>query len=260
MTTWQEVTALLDSAPGDYSVCVWNSHGGQVYGYREQVTRSAASLIKVPLALTVYALQGSTLRAKLDATVTLAESERVEGDGSFDRAPAGTSKTIRELVAHSLIESDNTASNLLIDRVGFDAVNRFLDQLGLQTRLRRKFMDFAALAAGQDNTTTAREMCAIFFHMVRQRYAELLDFLGQSVCDHKLEAGLPPGTLLAHKVGDLPNVEHDAGIVFASPEPYIVAALSVDLPDIETGRRTIAQASGMIWALMTSATPAPHTH
>lgn len=255
MTMWQEITALLDEAPGDYSICVWNSHGSQVYNYQEQTVRSAASLIKVPLALAVYAAQGSTLTAALDMTVTLAEEDRVEGDGSFDRAPAGTTKTIRELVAHALIESDNTAANLLIDRVGFDQVNQFLEHHWMQTRLRRKFMDFAALAAGRDNTTTAQEMCAIFFHMVRQRYAEVLDFLGQSVCDHKLEAGLPPGTLLAHKTGDLPGVEHDVGIVFASPEPYIVAALSVDLPDSETGRRTIAQASGMIWAVMTSAAP-----
>jgi beta-lactamase class A len=247
MTMWQEVTALLDQAPGDYSVCVWNSQGEQIYGYQEEVLRSAASLIKVPLALTVYAAHSSSL----DTIVTLAEADRVEGDGSLDQAPAGTSKTIRELVAHALIESDNTASNLLIDRVGFDQVNQFLERLGLQTRLRRKFMDFAALEAGRDNTTTAREMCAIFFHMVRQRYAEVLDFLGQSVGDHKLEAGLPPGTLLAHKVGDLPGVEHDVGIVFAAPEPYIVAALSAGLPDVETGRHTIAQASGMIWAMMT---------
>jgi beta-lactamase class A len=247
MTEWHEVTVLLDQAPGDYSLCVWNAHGEQMYGYREQVERSAASLIKVPLALAIYASQG----LNLDTSVTLTEADRVEGEGSFDLAPAGTSKTIRELVAHSLIESDNTASNLLIDGVGFEQVNQLLERLGLATRLRRKFMDFAALEAGRDNTTTAQDMCAIFLYLVRQRYAELLDFLGQSVCDHKLDAGLPPGTLLAHKVGDLPGVEHDAGIIFATPEPYIVTALSVNLPDVETGRRTIAQASGMIWALMT---------
>jgi beta-lactamase class A len=252
MTLWNEITTLLDATPGDYSLCVWNARGEQVYGYQEAVVRSAASLIKVPMALAIYAMQESALTAALDLSVTLHEADRVEGEGSFDRAPAGTTKTVRELVAHALIESDNTASNLLIDRIGFDQVNQFIEHLGLQTRLRRKFMDFAALEAGRDNTTTAQEMCAFFYHMVQhQRYAEVLDFLGQSGGDHKLEAGLPPGTLLAHKVGDLPNVEHDAGIIFALSEPYIVAALSVDLPDVETGRRAIAQASGMIWALMT---------
>jgi beta-lactamase class A len=252
MTLWNEVTMLLDATPGDYSVCVWNARGQQVYGYREEVVRSAASLIKVPLALAIYAIHETDLTAALDLSVTLAETDRVEGEGSLDNAPAGTTKTVRELVAHTLIESDNTAANLLIERIGFDPVNRFVEHLGLQTRLRRKFMDFAAMAAGSDNTTTAQEMCALFYHMVQhQRYAEVLDFLGQSVGQHKLEAGLPPGTQIAHKVGDLPGVEHDAGIIIAPSGPYIIAALSVDLPDVETGRATIAQVSGMIWALMT---------
>jgi beta-lactamase class A len=254
MTTWSDVTALLDAAPGDYSVCVWNSRGEQVYGYREHVIRSAASLIKVPLALAVYTAQRLTPMLALDATVTLAEADRVDGEGSFDRAPAGTTKTIRELVAHALVESDNTASNLLIDRLGFEQINRFIADLGLETRLRRKFMDFAALAAGRDNTTTAHEMCALFYHMVQPQYAEVLELLGQSVNDQKLAAGLPPDTPLAHKVGDLPNVEHDAGIVFTPNGPYIVAVLGVALPDVVHGRSTIAQTSRLIWELMTNAT------
>ncbi|HEX6288869.1 MAG TPA: serine hydrolase [Herpetosiphonaceae bacterium] len=255
MSAWSDITALLNAAPGDYSVCVWSARGAQLYGYQEDIVRSAASLIKVPLAMAVYAAQESMPAFAMQTALTLNEADRVEGEGSLDRAPAGTIKTVRELVAHALIESDNTASNLLIDRLGFEQVNQFIGQLGLETRLRRKFMDFAALAAGRDNTTTAREMCAIFYHLVQQRYAEVLEFLGQSVGDQKLEAGLPPGTPLAHKVGDLPGVEHDAGIVFAPHEPYIVAALSVELPDVESGRHTIAQASRLIWELMTSAVP-----
>lgn len=241
---------LLASAPGDYSVCVWSGDGRQRYGYQEHVVRSAASLIKVPLAM---ALVDAQPRLPLQATVALAEADRVEGEGSFDRAPVGTVKTLEALIGHALIESDNTASNLLIDRIGSDAVNRYLEGLGLHaTRLRRKFMDYAALAAGRDNTTSAAEMCALFQRLLEPQYATLLELLRRSVRDQKLEAGLPPGTPLAHKVGDLPGVEHDVGIVFAPDAPYIIAALAVDLPDIATGRRTIAAASQLVWSVVGS--------
>lgn len=249
MSDWAALTALLDDAPGEYSLCVCDADGRQRYGYHEQTVRSSASLIKVPLALALLQAQPPL---DLDATVTLDAAVRVEGSGTFDTAPDGTVATLHQLIGYALRESDNTASNLLIAALGMERVNAYLAALGLhQTRLRRRFMDYTALAAGHDNTTTAAEMCALLQQLHRPQFATLLDHLRHAVGDGKLEAGLPAGTPIAHKVGDLPGVEHDAGIVFAPGEPYSVAALSVDLPDVERGRRTIAAASGLIWQLMT---------
>lgn len=249
MTAWADLTVLLESAPGEYSACVWNADGACVYGYHEDVARSAASLIKVPLSIAVLDAQPMI---DLDERVTLNEADRVEGEGSFDRAPAGTTKTVCELIAHSLIESDNTASNLLIDRVGFDAVSRLAERVSRHTRLQRKFMDFDALVAGRDNLTTAVDMCAWFHHLRQPNYTFLLDVLEQALGDGKLEVGLPPGTRIAHKVGDLPGVEHNAGIVYAPRGLYIVAVLAVRLPDAQTGKQTIAATSRLIWNVMTN--------
>jgi beta-lactamase class A len=242
---WDKLTALLESAAGDYSLCVWRA-GAPVYGYREHVTRSAASLIKVPLAMAIVDAD-----IDLDAVVRLQESDRVTGDGAFDRAPAGTTATLRDLVGYALTESDNTASNLLLDRIGVERVNVWLAERGLATRLRRKFMDLESLRAGRDNTTTAADMCAIFDRLREARYVSLIDLLSHSVADGKLEAGLPPGVRLAHKVGDLPGVEHDAGIVFAPGSPYVIAALAVHVPDSAAGRGTIAEVSRLVWERVT---------
>lgn len=247
MSDWDELTALLDGAPGDFSLCVSTAAGDQLYGYKDDVVRSAASLIKVPLAMALY----DRLPATLDIAVTLAEADRVEGEGWFDVARAGTVKTVRELVGHALTESDNTAANLLIDRIGFAAVNGWLAALGLQTRLQRKFMDFAALAAGRDNITTAADMCRLFQRLTQPPYVELLGLLKRAVGTEKLEHGLPSGTAIAHKVGDLPQVEHDVGIIFAPGAPYIVAALAVNLQDMIAGRKTIARASRLVWQAIT---------
>lgn len=249
---WNAITPVLDGAPGAYSLCVCSADGDRLWGYEDRVLRSAASLIKVPLAMATIDLLGD-----LDALVPFDPADRVEGDGPFDLPAAGMPRagrdrvSIRELLTHALTRSDNTASNMLIEQVGIERVNAWIAQRDLETRLRRPFMDFAALAAGRDNATSAADMCALLAELQQPRYVALLDLLRRAVGDGKLEAGLPPGTPLAHKVGNLddPIVEHDAGIVWTPRGPYIIAALAVDLPDVATGRNTIAQVSRMVWEL-----------
>ena len=248
---WHKLDQLLHTAPGTYSVCVWDAAGRQRYSLHEHAVRSAASLIKVPLAIAVLDTIVAQAAFGLDTPIMLREADRVDGTGGVDAAPAGTSKTVRELIGHALRESDNTASNLLIELVGIERVNGWLQAHGLHTRLRRKFMDFDALAAGRDNTTSASDMCAIMQHVVQhERYALLLHDLQRSVGNGKLEVGLPLGVPIAHKVGDLPGVEHDAGIVFTPRGVYIIAVLGVELPDVEGARRTIVEVSRVVWEMM----------
>ncbi|WP_026369675.1 serine hydrolase [Kallotenue papyrolyticum] len=244
--SWAALERWLAAQPGEYSVCVVRD-GAQVYGYREHVPRSAASLIKVPLALAVL-----DAGLDLEQRVLLREADRVAGCGSLDAAPAGTLATLRQLIVHALVESDNTAANLLIARLGMPAVNRWLAEHGLtQTRLRRRFMDLDALRAGCDNTTSAAEMCAILALLLDPRRCWLLELLRQVADDDKLGAGLPPGTPLAHKVGDLPGVEHDAGIVWTPGGPLIMAALACALPDAATGRAAIRHIARVVWRQIT---------
>ena len=82
-------------------------------------------MIKLPLAL---ALVDAQPPIDLDRSVRLLTDQRVEGTGSWDNAPAGSSATLRDLVGYALRESDNTAANQLIARLGMAAVNRYLDQ------------------------------------------------------------------------------------------------------------------------------------
>lgn len=252
---------LLDAAPGEWSACVQMLDGTAIYAYAADVALPSASLIKVPLAMAIVAAYLSRRPdddiLDLDGMEALREEDRVAGEGAFEAASAGTRRTRWELIGHMLRESDNTAGNLLIRAIGLDVVNQFMSRppLGLRvTRLRRRFMDVAAAAAGNQNLTSAREMCRIFAHLAAEpAYAPLLDWLTQSPYDERLVSGVPAGTLVAHKVGDLDGVEHDVGIVYAADAPYIVALLSAGLPAPGDGSRTIVQASRLIFTCMAEA-------
>jgi beta-lactamase class A len=232
--------------------------GTEVYDHAAGIARPAASLIKVPLAMALVAAhcqhQCGHDGLDLDVVETLRDGDRVDGDGAFDAAPAGTRRTRWELIRHTLRESDNTAGNLLIRAIGMDATNHLLAEPPLSlsvTRIQRRFMDVAAAAAGYENLTSAREMCRLFALAASDpAYACLLEWLGQSPYDERLVSGVPVGTLVSHKVGDLDGIEHDAGIVYAPHAPYIVALLSVGLPAPGDGNRTIAEASRLIYGLI----------
>jgi beta-lactamase class A len=255
MPDWARLERLLQRAPGDWSAFV-HARGEELYAFAADRVVPAASLIKVPLAMAVIAASHGLLDDRepldLDTVVVLREEDRVDGEGAFDAAPAGTRRTRRELIGHMLRESDNTAGNLLAAAVGIDAANHFFRAPPLalaRTSLRRRFMDLAAARAGCENLTTAREMGRIFSVLLadRARYGALLDWLATSPYDERIVAGVPAGTVVAHKVGDLAGIEHDAGIVYAPNGPYIVVLLSSNLPEAAWGGPTMAEASRLIY-------------
>ncbi len=261
MSSWPGLDRLLAAAPGAWSACVQTLDGATVYEYAADIARPSASLIKVPLAMALVSAgqcrdHGDTA-LDLELEETLREEDRVDGEGAFDAAPVGTRRTRRELIGHMLRESDNTAANLLIRAIGIDRANHWMGDPPLElevTRLRRRFMDFAAAAAGNENMTTAREMCRIFAYLAAEPgYAALLDWLTRTPYGERLVAGVPAGTLVAHKVGDLDGIEHDVGIVYAPAAPYIVALLSIGLPAPGDGNRTIVEASRLIYASIAGA-------
>lgn len=130
--------------------------------------------------------------------------------------------TVREALWAMITYSDNTTGFLLRDKVGLGNIDRDVQALGLTQ---------SALTQG-DAISTAGDM-AVFLEMVvfgaavsRDASREMLDImLAQQVSD-RLPALLPPGTEVAHKTGDLPEVAHDVGIVYAPQPTYIIAVLS----------------------------------
>jgi len=55
---------------------------------------------------------------------------------------------------------------------------------------------------------------------------EMVNLLASEEIDNGLKAGIPEGTLVAHKTGNWSNATHDAGIVYAPGAPYVIAILS----------------------------------
>ena len=139
--------------------------------------------------------------------------------------------TLLNLAVLMIIASDNTATNICLERAGLEATNMLLQNLGLtQTKVRRKMVDHVAAVRDQENVSTPAELVAIFelLHAgkpspaVAERCLEILKKPKHGFLDR----ALPPDVPHANKPGYVENVCCDAGIVYLPRRPYIVAIMT----------------------------------
>ena len=128
--------------------------------------------------------------------------------------------TLRDLATMMVAVSDNSATNVLIDRVGMQNVNAMLDSLNLpHTRLRRKMMDLQAAKEGRENISTPREMMTLLdaiYHGKLLNKDSTADFFKMLSTNKNswIPRDLPADIKIADKPGALEAVRNDSGIVF----------------------------------------------
>lgn len=212
----------------------------------------SASMIKVPILATLLE-KVETGEVSLETEHTLTWEEIVGGTGSLQGRGAGAVLTVDKLAWHMIAESDNTATNVLIDLLGFDAVNDTAKRLELtQTALGRKMMDYDAIARGEDNFTCAKDLATLFLMIGREELVSpeqsqrAVEYLKAQTDALGIAQGLPEGTVFAHKTGVLEDVRHDGGIVYPTEgEPYVLVVLC-HLPEY-TANTVSAEVSRVVW-------------
>ncbi|WP_338543637.1 serine hydrolase [Abiotrophia defectiva] len=168
--------------------------------------------------------------------ITMTAEDQVGGTGNLQAAEPGTSYSLEELALEMLIHSDNTATNLIIERLGgLSAVQAKIQSLGYQdTRLQRLMMDQVAIAEGRENFTSAREvgqlLAKLYQHkLVGQEQDQIfLDYLAQQTDRQGLVALLPQGVISYNKTGtnSAQGLQHDAAIVQVSNQSaYVLVVL-----------------------------------
>ena len=134
----KKVRRAIKHFPGTVYLFAKNLDSGESYGLRADERVRTASTIKLSIMVTAFAAveQGG---ARWNEELTLRESEKISGSGVLHELSDGVKLPLGDLVRLMIVVSDNTATNLLIDRFTADAVNQQMDRLGLaETRCLRK--------------------------------------------------------------------------------------------------------------------------
>lgn len=224
------------------------------YNCSEQI--AGASVMKIPIL-------AAALNAIDDQMITFQErikvfsSDIVGGSGILRRIDLPIELTFEALLVYMMAISDNTATNKVIDLLGFEYINRSFDNLGLQdTILSRRMMEFSQRSRGIENFTSSRDLT----HLLRKIYYNQLFspelsrkakniMLLQQHSD-RIPLLLPEVVVAAHKTGLERGVVHDAGIVYGEKRDFVISILTKNVRDSNEAKRFIAQVSYLAYNLL----------
>lgn len=241
-------------------------------GFRRHADRwfHAASTIKVAILLGVYAsihhgwlLPHSRLHVRnrfLSAVDGLPFRVAADRDANSEvHASIGKMMRIRELALHMIATSSNLATNLLLDLVGLDTVQRALDDLSIDgIDIRRGVEDERAFEIGINNRVTADGLVQLLRLVAEERAfspelsREMREILHAQEFRNGIPARLPAAVRVAHKTGEISTIAHDAGVVYpTNRKPYVIAVLT-EWPAGAGGRKaTIAEVSHAVYQTLT---------
>jgi len=193
------------------------------------------------------AYDGSPYRVRLDR----------DANPEIHRA-VGRTLRVSELADAMITTSSNLATNLLLDLVGLDVLQRQLDAFGLDgIDLRRGVEDELAFEHGISNRVTARGLIGLL-RLIGEEHAfspalsrQMLDVLHGQQFKSGIPAGLPRDARVAHKTGEISTVAHDAGLIYLPDrKPYALAVLTEWAPSATGRSTTIAAASYLAYAAL----------
>lgn len=250
---WQKLEASITDVDrqldGVMGVAIEDLTSGQRFQLRGDEVFPQASSIKTALLTGLYR-QVQDGKLKLTDPYTVQASDLVPDSDIMNGLTAGTTRiTLRDLATMVVAVSDNSATNVLIDKVGMDNVNALMDSLGLKhTRLRRKMMDLKAAGEGRENISTPNEMATLLDQLYRGKVLnkELTDDFFKLLSTHKpsfIPRDLPDDLKIANKPGELEGVRNDSGVVFVQNRPYVICVMTTYLHRERDGEDAISKIS-----------------
>lgn len=245
-----------------------------------------ASVFKIPVLIELL-LQAEEGRLSLDERVEVIEALKSPGSGVLKELASAPALSLSDLAMLMIIISDNTATDILVERVGIDAINRRLASWGFAvTRVpmdcRRLLFEIAgrpggpftpearlevekalktrertftgrAYADADNDVTTPREMITLLEMLVTEGRLSpwvrerALSYLRKQQVRDRLPFHLPLTADVAHKTGSIAGVRNDAGIMFVERGPVLVCALTRDLASDTEGTAAVAELGRLVY-------------
>jgi beta-lactamase class A len=253
-----EIEQQLDGVLG---VAILDLNSGQQLLIRPDEVFPQASSIKIAVLAELYhqaqqSEHGVSGKATLKDRYVVRAADIVPDSSILGGLTPGVSSlTNRDLATIMVAVSDNSATNVLIDRVGMDNVLRLTESLGLaHTQLRRKMMDLQAAAQGRENISTPREMMELLAQLFQGKVIAppLLDDFFNVLATNKdswIPRELPADLKIANKPGELEGVRNDSGIVFLKNRPYVICVMTTYLASERDGEEAITRISRLAFGV-----------
>jgi beta-lactamase class A len=268
-TLRQQVAVIAANAPATIGVSAVDLRTGRTFSLRGDERFPMGSVFKLPVALTFLRLVDAG-RFRLEDPVTIPVSSFAPGFSPIrDRAHGQpVTMTYGEILAAMLRDSDNTAGDFLLPRVGGgEAVTRRLRELGIRgIRVDRSEREMSAdlgkkggvARYAADPRDTATPNAAVELLRLLERGADGLSPASHALAlklmaetgtgPNRIKAGLPPGTLFAHKTGTMPGTANDVGILLHDRIVIAIFTKRATTEELARREKAIADIAAAVYA------------
>jgi len=251
-----QLSIFATHAPGSIALAVEDLTTGMTTGVNANEEMPAASTIKIPVMVELFRqMERGTF--DLNTRLTLRGGDKDDGSGDLCYARSGNTYPVSQLLSLMIDDSDNTATNMLIRLVGRQEINHTMRRFGLtHTRLTDFVRSegpirFALRSSPSDMTHLLTAMAK---HRLIDEWSsrQMIAVLTAQHINTLLPVPLPAGTTIAHKTGSLHDTLNDVGIVYPAEadDSYVIAVMTTDLSNLESGRRFIRGVSSMAYNAM----------
>ena len=234
----KEVQSLTKDLRGVYGVYVYRLTDRQEYGLYQDEVLPAASLMKLPVMLTIY-LEAEKGNFSLETEYELKAEDKVGGAGILYGKPIGSTYTYRQMLEYMGHYSDNTAYKAFLRILGQEKIQSVISAVGMaETNLN-------------ENETSPEDIGLFFRKLYRgellstAHQEELLGFLTQTGFEDRIPSGLPEDVRVAHKIGTEIGNYSDAGIVF-SQKPFVLVIISENARESEA-LESLPKITAAVW-------------
>ncbi len=238
----QRVLARIEKSGADVGIAFRTLDGKEEWYSRPDESFHAASTMKVPVLIELFHQVKEGKLTLNDPLVIKNEFHSIVDGSPYKLDPAddseaelykaeGQARVLRELAELMITVSSNFATNLLIEKLGVENIRATAHSLGADgMSVLRGVEDGKAFQKGLNNTTTARALAVLLTAIADGRAVDaessksMIAILERQKFNDAIPAGLPTGTVVAHKTGEITGVHHDAAIVYAK-RPFVLVIL-----------------------------------
>ncbi|WP_099159276.1 serine hydrolase [Virgibacillus ndiopensis] len=242
------IHSLVNKVMDHFSIFIRTADGNITINAHEP--RKAASVIKFPMLIEAFRqIENKTLNP--DALVYIENTMRVGGAGIISYLTNLNIYSYKNLLELMIIVSDNTAANIILDKIGSQNVNTLSTRLKcMETYIGRKFMDQKAQMNGIENYTSAVDMVHYLELIAKPNVIisensrmQILDILSHQQFKDKLPYYLldDDNIDIFHKTGELPGIEHDVALLNYKEQTVYAVILTEGFENNAHGKKYISE-------------------
>ena len=256
---------IAGSVPGVMGAQVLDVTSGQRVGVNDTLVFPQGSAIKIAILTELYR-QEEAGELKLTDQLPVRRSDMAAGSGLLQRFGDGTSTlALRDIAIMMIVLSDNTATNMLIERTQMARINATMRSLGVPSiQVRRKMIQPRESAMGNENVATPHDAATLMSRiarcdlpMTKERCADLRRIL-EIPKGGPVAASVGPGVRVAWKPGGIEGVSTYWALVDLPGGPYAVTAMvnyATDDAKVADALRAVADAAATYMQAIARSTP-----